>query len=136
MKSNTDDYNHNAATASPSCITLDEININNNQNNDNDCGDNTLSDDGDSEIWDNEIPIWVRGEQRWISGVTEQTTCFDLIEALLMDSETKIIENNIELKPNDFVIIERWRKVEQILESNSKVWKIWNAWGEMQTEVS
>jgi len=38
-----------------------------------------------ADLNSNEIPIWIRGEQRWISGVTDQTMCSDLIEALLID---------------------------------------------------
>ena len=40
--------------------------------------------DTDSE----EIPVYVKGEQRFISGITEQTTCADLIEALLQNEAT------------------------------------------------
>lgn len=94
----------------------------------------------DSDISENEIPIWVSGEQRWITGVSEETTCCDLIEALIADGENipgdKMMENKNEMKPNDFVIIERWKKMEQILEPNTKIWKIWNAWGVGQSEVS
>lgn len=96
----------------------------------------------DSDISENEIPIWVSGEQRWITGVSEETTCSDLIEALIADGEnilnanSKPMENKHEMKPNDFVIIERWKKMEQVLEPNTKIWKIWNAWGVGQSEVS
>lgn len=100
------------------------------------------------EIWSHEIPVWIKGEQRWISGVTDQTTCMDLIEALLIDEgviqNTNDDNNNINntgsgssypSKVNDYVIIERWRRVEQILEGRTKIYKIWMAWGEEQSEV-
>ena len=100
------------------------------------------------EIWSHEIPVWIKGEQRWISGVTDQTTCLDLIEALLIDEgviqNTNDDNNNINnagsgssypSKVNDYVIIERWRRVEQILEGRTKIYKIWMAWGEEQSEV-
>lgn len=108
------------------------------------------SDDAESlEIWSHEIPVWIKGEQRWISGVTDQTTCLDLIEALLIDEgviqNTNDDNNNINntggsgssypSKVNDYVIIERWRRVEQILEGRTKIYKIWMAWGEEQSEV-
>lgn len=107
---------------------------------DNDEDDDTFS--KDSNISENEIPIWVSGEQRWITGVTDETTCIDLIEALIADGETlpisgngKLECNKGEMKPNDFVIIEKWKKMEQILEPNTKIFKIWNAWGVGQSEV-
>lgn len=34
---------------------------------------------------DNEIPIWICGEPRFVSGITNNTTCSDLIQALIDD---------------------------------------------------
>lgn len=97
------------------------------------------------ELWSHEIPVWIKGEQRWISGVTEQTTCLDLIEALLIDegvikaaNDNNNYTNGSNLYParvNDYVIIERWRRVEQVLDPRTKILKIWTAWGEEQAEV-
>lgn len=80
----------------------------------------------------NEIPVWVRGEQRWISGLNEETTCGQLVEALLRDEGINAGQND---SLNQYVISEKWRRVEQILNSSTKVLKIWNAWGEAQSEV-
>ena len=102
--------------------------------------------DDDDDI--NEIPVWVRGEARWIAGVTEHTTAADLVEALLMDDpsladtaaasgggpgSSPLPASSSVLQ--QFVITERWRQMEQILEPKTKVWKIWRAWGEAQCEV-
>lgn len=104
------------------------------------------SDDETIELWSHEIPVWIKGEQRYISGVTDQTTCLDLIEALLIDEGvikgTNDSNNNgggANLYPtrvNDYVIAERWRRVEQVLDPRTKVLKIWTAWGAEQPEVS
>ncbi|XP_055686725.1 ras association domain-containing protein 10 isoform X2 [Lutzomyia longipalpis] len=75
-----------------------------------------------------EIPVWIRGEQRWISGVTDHTTAADLVDALLQDE-------GIPDRGKDYVITERWRRVEQILDGRTKILKIWSAWGEAQPEV-
>lgn len=99
----------------------------------------------------NEIPVWVRGEQRWISGLNEETTCGQLVEALLRDEglkeEVEVEEDNGDddataaegkkdtIKLNQYVISEKWRRVEQVLSSSTKVLKIWNTWGESQSEV-
>lgn len=92
------------------------------------------------ELWSQEIPIWIKGEQRFISGVTEQTSCLEMIEALLIDEG--IIKNdsnnnatNTGFKVNEYVITERWKRVEQILDGRTKILKIWREWGEEQPEV-
>lgn len=79
-----------------------------------------------------EIPIWVRGEQRWISGITDDTTCGQLVEALLRDDGVDVEQND---GLDQYVITERWRRVEQVLNSSTKVLKIWIAWGATQSEV-
>lgn len=95
----------------------------------------------------NEIPVWVRGEARWIAGVTEHTTTADLVEALLLDDRSLIAPTASlttatgEHQPpssvlQQYVITERWRQMEQVLEAKTKVWKIWKAWGDAQCEVS
>lgn len=100
---------------------------------------------GDDDV--NEIPVWVRGETRWIAGVTEHTTAADLVEALLIDDRSLVnpatgtSTTTSGAEPStavlqQFVITERWRQMEQILEPKTKVWKIWKAWGEAQCEVS
>lgn len=103
------------------------------------------SDNESIELWSHEIPVWIKGEQRWISGVTDQTTCLDLIEALLIDEgvikTTNDSNNNhganiYPTKVNDFVMAERWRRVEQVLDPRTKILKIWTAWGAEQSEVS
>lgn len=99
-----------------------------------------------------EIPIYVRGEQRWISGITNDTTCAQLIDALLRDegiliesngksymttttSPTTLSSSKTNVQPNQYVITERWKRVEQILENKTKILQIWNAWGVNKSEV-
>jgi hypothetical protein len=113
--------------------------------NENDCESSGESDNETIELWSNEIPVWIKGEQRWISGVTEQTSCLDLVEALLIDegiiktgndsSNNNSGTNLYPTKVNDYVITERWRRVEQVLEPRTKILKIWAAWGAEQSEV-
>lgn len=121
-----------------------EVVDNGRDNNDYDCTSGE-SDDESVELWSHELPVWIKGEQRWISGVTDQTTCLDLIEALLIDEgvikEANDSNNNqgtniYPPKVNDYVIAERWRRVEQVLDPRTKILKIWTAWGAEQTEVS
>lgn len=46
--------------------------------------------DVESDTSGEEIPIWVRGEQRWVSGVVSETTCEDVIDVLLRDEEARV----------------------------------------------
>jgi Ras association domain-containing protein 9/10 len=89
--------------------------------------------DDDSVSSGEEVPIWVRGEQRWVSGITADTTCHDVIQVLLQDEESR--GRHIGL-PEQYHITERWRGVEQPLDYQSVILDIWNAWGTAQPEVS
>lgn len=105
--------------------------------------DNESDEESTNQVWSNEIPIYIKGEQRWISGITDETTCFDLIEALLIDegivkAPNDANNNGVNLYPtkvNEYVIIERWRRMEQTLDGRTKILKIWAAWGAEQSEV-
>ncbi|XP_060530118.1 ras association domain-containing protein 10-like [Cylas formicarius] len=79
-----------------------------------------------------EIPIWVRGDQRWVSGITEETTCHDVIQVLLRDEENRGKHMGL---PEQYQITERWRGVEQTLEPYAPILDIWNTWGSAQAEV-
>uniref|UniRef100_A0A182QBB4 Ras-associating domain-containing protein n=1 Tax=Anopheles farauti TaxID=69004 RepID=A0A182QBB4_9DIPT len=80
-----------------------------------------------------EIPVWIKGEQRWISGVSDDTTCGDLIEVLMQQEQPAGGGEGANLK--DYCITERWRQVEQVLDNGTKIWQIWTAWGKAQPEV-
>lgn len=89
-----------------------------------------------ADLWSEEVPVWVDGEQRYISGITRSTTCNDLIEALLSDDCVAGRPGYTSKSIKDYVITERWKKVEQVLEGRTQILKIWNAWGKAQPEVN
>lgn len=68
---------------------LDEHKKNGNNENKNS---NSLLDvsDADSDSSGEELPIWVRGEQRWVSGIASDTTCQEVIQVLLQDEERRV----------------------------------------------
>lgn len=48
--------------------------------------------DADSDSSGEELPIWVRGEQRWVSGIAADTTCQEVIQVLLQDEQGRVIK--------------------------------------------
>lgn len=88
---------------------------------------------------DDEVPIWINGEQRWISGITNDTTCGQLVEVLLRNECINGVPASVSSSTsteNQYVITERWRRVEQSLDNKTKILKIWRAWGQTKSEVS
>lgn len=55
-----------------------------------DAGSDSDDSSADSGTSGDEVPVWVRGEQRWVSGVDKNTTCADLITVLLQDEANKV----------------------------------------------
>ena len=77
-----------------------------------------------------EIPIWVKGTQKWVTGLTKRTTCDDVIYALLY--QDGITEN---VNTSAYAIFEKWREVERPLQGRTKIVKIWRIWGAEQANV-
>uniref|UniRef100_A0AAG5DLQ1 Ras-associating domain-containing protein n=1 Tax=Anopheles atroparvus TaxID=41427 RepID=A0AAG5DLQ1_ANOAO len=101
-------------------------------------GNESSSDGTVSDFSVDEIPVWIKGEQRWVSGVTDDTTCGDLIEVLVQQEQQPGSSNSAAPAPadtKDYCITERWRQVEQVLDNETKIWQIWTAWGKAQPEV-
>lgn len=77
-----------------------------------------------------EIPFWVSGTQKWVTGLTKRTTCDDVIYALLYNDGRHEVEST-----DKYTIFERWRDVERPLQGRTKILKIWRAWGAEQCNV-
>lgn len=59
-----------------------------------------ITDDADdSDSSGEELPIWVRGEQRWVSGVAADTTCQEVILVLLQDEEGRVSSQELVTLP-------------------------------------
>ncbi|XP_052268855.1 ras association domain-containing protein 9-like isoform X2 [Dreissena polymorpha] len=81
-------------------------------------------------VSDIEIPIWVKGTQKWVTGLTKRTTCDDVIYALLYQDGLHEHVNT-----SAYAIFEKWREVERPLQGRTKIVKIWRTWGADQTNV-
>lgn len=104
------------------------------------------SDDLDSASWycgnddneEEEIPIWIKNDIRYVSGITKITTCNDVIAALINDeisSGQYLSISEIRLNVDDYILTERWREVESELEGETQILPLWQAWGTAQKEV-
>ena len=80
-----------------------------------------------------EVPFLVNNHQKWISGIVQETTCDDIIKALLA-AEGRL-KGVTEDQLDKFVLVERWRRVERPLKKESGLLKIWQAWGPEAKDV-
>lgn len=72
-----------------------------------------------------ELKVWVEGIQRIVCGVTEQTTCQDVVYALAHATG----------KTGRFTLNERWRSNERLLSPQDHPLKILMKWGEYSNDV-
>uniref|UniRef100_A0A146KWC9 Ras association domain-containing protein 8 n=1 Tax=Lygus hesperus TaxID=30085 RepID=A0A146KWC9_LYGHE len=72
-----------------------------------------------------ELKVWVEGIQRIVCGVTESTTCQDVVYALAHATG----------KTGRFTLIERWRNNERLLAPQEHPLKVVTKWGEYSSEV-
>uniref|UniRef100_A0A224XJX8 Putative cell growth/differentiation regulator n=1 Tax=Panstrongylus lignarius TaxID=156445 RepID=A0A224XJX8_9HEMI len=72
-----------------------------------------------------ELKVWVEGIQRIVCGVTEATTCQDVVYALAHATG----------KTGRFTLIERWRNNERLLAPQEHPLKVVTKWGEYSSEV-
>ena len=78
-----------------------------------------------AESNDVEIPVWVGGIEKWVTGLTKRTTCDDLIYALLCH------EGNPQgfLDVPSYAICEQCQGEERQLSGRTKIVKVWRMWG-------
>ncbi|XP_012343648.1 ras association domain-containing protein 8 isoform X2 [Apis florea] len=72
-----------------------------------------------------ELKVWVEGIQRIVCGVTETTTCQDVVYALAHATG----------QTGRFTLVERWRTNERLLAPYENPLKILVKWGEYSSEV-
>ncbi|XP_012225428.1 ras association domain-containing protein 8 [Linepithema humile] len=72
-----------------------------------------------------ELKVWVEGIQRIVCGVTENTTCQDIVYALAHATAQR----------GRFTLVERWRTNERLLAPYENPSKVLMKWGEYSSEV-
>ncbi|XP_052457025.1 ras association domain-containing protein 10-like [Carassius gibelio] len=86
------------------------------------------------EAEENKIAVWVCREEKLVSGLSKRTSCEDVIRVLLGEQNP---EQRVSLSgsPQSYCIVEKWRGFERILPNNTKILRLWSAWGEEQENV-
>merc|ERR1719220_2532402 len=84
-----------------------------------------------------EIPFWIFGQQKWVSGINRNTTCSEVVSVLFsqLGKAGTGQQEEEDRDPVNFGLVEKWRKIERPLSSTTKVLRVWQAWGENKTEV-
>ena len=87
-----------------------------------------------------EIPFYVHRDKppKWVSGIGPATTCADVLMSLasaVRNSDGEAIFSRRDVSLNRLFLVEEWRGVVKPLHPDSKIMKLWQAWGEERTQV-
>ncbi|KAM7358111.1 meru isoform 2-T2 [Cochliomyia hominivorax] len=90
-----------------------------------------------------EITIWLGDEPRYVSGVTNKTTCNDIIKALIDDEISngnyeycqRFKDGTASRDYSDYVITECWRGIERSYDVNMAILPVWKAWSRVHNEI-
>ncbi|XP_064482553.1 ras association domain-containing protein 10-like [Ornithodoros turicata] len=84
-----------------------------------------------------EIPVWVGGVQKWVTGITKRTTCEDIVRAVLASSRSSRHKSSESSSrdPRNYALVERWPRGERPLDNQSRILKHWKSCGEEQSKV-
>jgi len=81
-----------------------------------------------------EVPVRVGKRTKWISGLTEKTTCKDIVTGVLISTgELDCPQDQVHLH---FALVEVWRGVSKVLSPSASILRIWEAWAQEQASVS
>ena len=81
-----------------------------------------------------EIPVWVGGSEKWVTGVGKRTTCDDVIYALLCHIKRHRREEEPDVR--NYGLYEGWMGVERPLQGRTRILKVWRAWGDNRSAVT
>jgi len=80
------------------------------------------------------VAVRVGRQTKWISGLTEATTCKDIVTGVLLSTgELDCPKDQVHLH---FALVEVWRGVSKVLNSSASILRIWQAWAHEQASVS
>jgi len=80
------------------------------------------------------VAVRVGKQTKWISGLTEKTTCKDIVTGVLLTTgELDCPKDQVHLH---FALVEVWRGVSKVLSPSASILRIWQAWAHEQASVS
>jgi len=93
-----------------------------------------------------QVSVWVGQEEKLVFGLSKRTTCADVARALLLDthqpsssSSSSKVSKILVLpgEPRSWCIVEHWRGLERVLPDDTRLLRLWDAWGaEEQDDVT
>ncbi|XP_061892169.1 ras association domain-containing protein 10-like [Entelurus aequoreus] len=89
------------------------------------------------EAEEGKISVWVCREEKLISGTTKRTTCADVVRVLLEDQNLRqgAAAGMLSGPSQSYCVVEKWRGFERILPTNTRIQRLWSAWGSEQGNV-
>lgn len=91
------------------------------------------------ESQESHISVFVCREEKLVLGLSRRTTCADVVRVLLEEQHQHQQQRHQQLQqsgcPRSYHIVEKWRGLERILPSKTKILRLWDAWGEERRDV-
>lgn len=94
------------------------------------------------ESQESRISVFVCREEKLVLGLSRRTTCADVVRVLLEEQQQQEEEEArrggaVPLTgcARSYHIVEKWRGLERILPSKTKILRLWDAWGEERRDV-
>nr|XP_061825786.1 ras association domain-containing protein 10-like [Nerophis lumbriciformis] len=89
------------------------------------------------EAEEGKISVWVCREEKLVSGMTKRTTCADVVRVLLEDQNLRqgAAAGMLSGPSQSYCVAEKWRGFERILPTNTRILRLWSAWGSERGNV-
>ncbi|CAF98947.1 unnamed protein product [Tetraodon nigroviridis] len=89
------------------------------------------------EADEGKVSVWVCREEKLVFGLTKKTTCADVVRVLLEDQNLQqgAVAAMLSGSPQSYCLVEKWRGFERILPNQTRILRLWCAWGAEQDNV-
>ncbi|XP_076012244.1 ras association domain-containing protein 10 [Genypterus blacodes] len=88
------------------------------------------------ELEECQVSVWVCREEKLVLGLSRRTTCADVVTVLLEDQHASSPASaSSSARSQAYCIVEKWRGFERILPKQTKILRLWDAWGDEQQKV-
>ncbi|XP_076594900.1 ras association domain-containing protein 10 [Chaetodon auriga] len=84
------------------------------------------------ESEESKISVWVCREEKLVFGLSKRTTCADVVKVLVEEQKSR---HGLSACTHSYCVLEKWKGFQRILPNNTKILRLWVAWGEEQRNV-